>query len=98
MKRQRQRQRQAANRTFTKMTSIGLGEQPVIPYFSHSFLACLFMLRTMIFLTFNAAIFHEIAGTFFELYIINGCFATVGTHLICRQLFAVHDIIYNNYQ
>jgi hypothetical protein len=64
------RQWQTADRTFTKIALIGLCKQSIITYFGHPLLASLFMLRSMIFLTFNAAIFHEsTSGAYLEFYL-----------------------------
>jgi hypothetical protein len=42
----------------------------------------------MIFLTFNAAVFHEFASsTYLEFHVIDRCFAAVGTYFVCRFLF-----------
>ncbi len=58
------------------MGTLWLRKQTVIMYFSRSFLACSFMLRPMIFLTLNAAIFHKFAGgTHLQCYVISRCFA-----------------------
>jgi hypothetical protein len=58
------------------MALLRLSEQPIITYFSNSLLTRLFMLRPMIFLTVNAAIFHEITCALLQFDIINFRFAT----------------------
>jgi hypothetical protein len=69
-------------------------EQTVFPYFIHPLPTRLLVLRSMIFLTFNATIFDEFAGTFLELHIINFRFAAVSTRLLVgRLLCPVHDKI-----
>ena len=82
------------------MALIGLSEQTIISDFIHPLFTRLLMLRPMILLTFNAAIFYEVAGAFLEVYFVDFCFAAVSTHFVGRYLifyllFAVHD--YDNY-
>ena len=65
------------------MALIGLRKQSIIAYFSCSLLTSLFMLRPMILLTVDAAIFHEFAsGAHLELDVVDFRFATVGTHFV----------------
>jgi hypothetical protein len=87
--------RQTADRTLSKMALVGLREQSIITYFSHSILACFFMLWSMQFLTPITAIFHEVTCTLLECHIIHRCFAARGTYLVGGFLYisiGAHDI------
>jgi len=55
----------------------------MLSYFSCPLLTSLSMLWPMIFLTVNAAIFHEFASsTYLQFDVIDGCFAAVSTHFV----------------
>jgi hypothetical protein len=80
------------------VTNFGLREQPIFPHFSHPLFARLFMLRPMILLTVNAAVFYKMAGALFEFDIIHFRFATGSTahhHVVCLPLFAMNRCTHN---
>jgi hypothetical protein len=80
---------QTADRAAAKIADLGLCKQPIITNFSHPFFARLLVLRPMIFLTFNAAIFHEFAsGAQLQFHIIPSLSTTGGTHLLNCLLYA----------
>jgi hypothetical protein len=78
-------QRQEANLTLSIMVADRLSEQLIISNFSHPFLAFLLVLWPMIFLTLDAAIFHEVASTFLEFDVVQCSFATRSTHFVSRR-------------
>jgi hypothetical protein len=76
------------------MALIWLPEQLIIPYFSCSFFTCLLVLRAMIFLTINAAIFHEFASRAkLQFDVIYRCLATVSAYFVV-YLCAPHDMYF----
>jgi hypothetical protein len=85
-------QRQTADWAFSIVAAVRLSEQFAIPYFSRSLLACFFVLRPMILLAVNAAIFHEFASRAYLEFdvVVPSRNTTRGTYLICLLPTAAH--------
>jgi hypothetical protein len=78
------------------MGAFRLFEQQLVTQFSRPLLACSFMLRTMIPLTFNAAISNRFAsGTFLQCDVIASCHAASCTkhHVVVGNFILVHNKI-----
>jgi hypothetical protein len=83
------RQWQTADRTLSMVALIRLFKQTIITYFSHPIFTILLVLRTMIFLTYDATIFHEFAsGAQLQFNVIPSRNTTGGTHLLNCLLYA----------